>query len=138
MLIFNPPPALFPPHCSRSLAFQNEIMLTFSQNICGSGFFHHLNEADAEPSDSDTDIPNDDQDTAGTHDNEKSGIVLPFDKSYFSLFYNNSPSQVDPHYQPVSTLTKRGDDYRKKSGTGKKQRCNFSLHSSTCMHATNT
>ena len=44
--------------------------------------------------------------------------MLPFDKSHFSLFYNNSPSQVDPHYQPVSTLTKRGDQYRKKSGTG--------------------
>ena len=93
-------------------------MLAFSQNICGSGFFHHLNEADTEPSDPDTDGG---QDTTGTHDNEKSGIVLPFDKSYFSLFYNNSPSQVDPHYQPVSTLTKRGDEYRKKSGTGKKR-----------------
>ena len=90
-------------------------MPTFSQNICGSGFFHHLNEADTEPSDSDTtDIPNGGQD----HDNEKAGMVLPFDKSYFSLFYNNSPSQVDPHYQPVSTLTKRGDEFRKKSGTG--------------------
>ena len=90
-------------------------MLTYSQNICGSGFFHHLNEADTEPSDSDTtDIPNDGQD----RDNEKAGIVLPFDKSYFSLFYNNSPSQVDPHYQLVSTLTKRGDEFRKKSGTG--------------------
>ena len=50
-------------------------MLTYSQNICGSGFFHHLNEADTEPSDSDTtDIPNGGQD----HDNEKAGIVLPF------------------------------------------------------------
>lgn len=84
-----------------------------SQNICGSGFFHHLNEADTEASDSDTDISN-----STNHCDDKGGIVLPFDKSHFSLFYNNSPSQVDPHYQPVSTLTKRGDQYRKKSGTG--------------------
>ena len=83
-----------------------------SQNICGSGFFHHLNEADVEASDSDADI------SISTTDCDEKGIVLPFDKSHFSLFYNNSPSQVDPHYQPVSTLTKRGDQYRKKSGTG--------------------
>ena len=86
---------------------------THSQNICGSGFFHHLNEADVEASDSDTHV------SVSTIDcDDKGGIVLPFDKSHFSLFYNNSPSQVDPHYQPVSTLTKRGDQYRKKSGTG--------------------
>jgi len=83
------------------------------QNICGSGFFHHLNEADLEASDSDADI------SISTNDeDEKDSIALSFDRSHFSLFYNNSPSQVDPHYQPVSTLTKRGDQYRKKSGSG--------------------
>lgn len=88
---------------------------TTSQNICGSGFFHHLNEAELEDgSDSDVEAVAPNSPTAS----EEDGVDLPFEPKHFALFYNNSPSQVDPTYQPVSTLTAKGDEYRKKSGSG--------------------
>ena len=90
--------------------------MIISQNICGSGFFHHLNEAELEDGlDSDAESALTKSPQAFEDDD---GVDLPFDTKHFSLFYNNSPSQVDPTYQPVSTLTAKGDEYRKKSGSG--------------------
>ena len=93
------------------------VLLHFRQNICGSGFFHRLNEAGSEEKSILDDSASSSQRAASDSEisNKKS---LRFDPGDFALFYNNSPSQVDPTYQPVSTLTKMGDTFRRKSGSG--------------------
>ncbi len=85
------------------------VLLMFRQNFCGSTFFHRLYEAvadtDAALSSYEAEII--DEDTE-----------IKFDEREFKFYYNNTPSKLNPSYQAVSTLTNKGMDYSRKTGTG--------------------
>lgn len=90
------------------------LLLFFRQNICGSTFFHRFQEANIESESLREDcyrgpsiIPEDDD-----------GMMVPFDSREFAVFYNNTPSPLDPELQPVSTLTDKGAEYSRKTGMG--------------------
>lgn len=93
------------------------LLVLFRQNICGSTFFHRLQEAYVEMSPSQTMIPSQSSNATRQMDNDKDTMV-PFDPREFTLFYNNAPSPLDPEFQPVCTLTSKGAEYSRKTGTG--------------------
>lgn len=85
------------------------LLLLFRQNICGSTFFHRLQEAGSD----------DNNNFSITAPAENSGDALvTFDPRDFTLFYNNAPSPLDPDYQPVCTLTEKGKLFSAKTGIG--------------------
>jgi hypothetical protein len=90
------------------------LLIFFRQNICGSTFFHRLNEANVE-SESLREHCYHEPPTIPEEDN---GMTVPFDSREFALFYNNTPSPLDPELQPVCTLTGKGAEYSRKTGTG--------------------
>jgi len=93
------------------------LLLYFCQNICGSTYFHRLQEASVESSTSHCEgsplVP-----MSQTSSPEDIGMAVPFDPREFALFYNNAPSPLDPEFQPVCTLTAKGAEYSRKAGTG--------------------
>ena len=98
------------------------ILVFFRQNISGSGFFHRLHLTDSEDSvqaKEQVDVSdNSSLNTRGEQGEMKKGLHLRFDSREFALFYNNTPSQLDPDLQAVSTLTSAGKQFSTQTGTG--------------------
>ena len=92
------------------------LLVYFRQNICGSTFFHRLQEANVEAGSSHSNVS--DSLVPNIPVEGDAGAAVPFDPREFSLFYNNSPSPLDPEFQPVCTLTTKGAEYSQKAGTG--------------------
>ena len=87
------------------------VLLLFRQNLCGSTFFHRLNDIGQDGS---TPSP-----SIVVHDMlESGGTALRMNEHDFSLYYNNAPSKLDPAFQGLSTLTEKGADYCRKTGAG--------------------
>ena len=85
------------------------VLLYFRQNLCGSTFFHRLNDISQDGS---TPSP-----TIGI--SLASGEAgLKMNDHDFSLYYNNAPSKLDPAFQGLNTLTEKGADYCRKTGPG--------------------
>jgi hypothetical protein len=86
------------------------MLLYFRQNISGSSFFniwHQDRKNEIVP------------DTCNTlSDSEVLSRQYVFDRHDFSLYYNATRFQLDPQYQAVSTLTKKGEEYSRKASTG--------------------
>ena len=86
-------------------------LLLFRQNLCGSTFFHRLNDISQDGS---TPSP-----TIGISGQLASGATgLKMNHHDFSLYYNNAPSKLDPAFQGSNTLTEKGADYCRKTGPG--------------------
>ena len=92
----------FPPE-----SFQDPgiILLFLRQNLCGSTFFHRLNES-----------IEDDEESCEV-DGEDIGLV-DFNAHDFTFYYNNNPSKLDPNFQAVSTLTEKGEKFCREAGAG--------------------
>jgi hypothetical protein len=80
------------------------LLMFFRQNISGSTFFHIRN-----------DPPSDDEANAIVgHDKLQDeyqadrGTPFYFQEKDFALYFNASPAQLDPTFQPVTTLTEAG------------------------------
>ena len=87
------------------------VLFMFRQNLCGSTYFHCLHEVSGE-----TDkfsMPSLDASLQ-----ESGSISFPINDSDFTIYYNNSPSKLDPTYQGVSTLTDKGEIHCRQAGTG--------------------
>lgn len=84
------------------------VLLMFRQNICGSTFFHRMNDFGM------TTTPH--VSIASVLDN--GGAVLNWNSHAFTLYYNNSPSKLDPSFQGVSTLSGKGEMLCRKAGAG--------------------
>ena len=97
------------------------LLVYFRQNICGSTFFHRLQEASPETEfthSSSTSLQEDESSGHPAAAGDGQVITVPFDSREFALFYNNAPSPLDPEFQPVCTLTEKGAEYSRKAGTG--------------------
>jgi len=81
------------------------ILLYFRQNLCGSTFFHRLNEFVGDMQDDNNEVPSTD-------------VEIPFIAHDFTFYYNNSPSKLDPQFQSVSTLTEKGAEFCREAGAG--------------------
>jgi hypothetical protein len=90
------------------------LLIFFRQNICGSTFFHRLHEANVE----NEFLREDCHHEPPTIPDDDNGMMVPFDSREFAMFYNNTPSPLDPELQPVCTLTGKGAEYSRKTGTG--------------------
>lgn len=85
------------------------VVLMFRQNLCGSTFFHRLN-----------DIGYERLSPAITESLrlESGGSVLKWNRHDFTLYYNNAPSKLDQSFQGVSTLTEKGAVLCQQVGSG--------------------
>eukprot|EP00934_Nitzschia_sp_Nitz4_P004171 Nitzschia sp. Nitz4//scaffold20_size174350//160042//170970//NITZ4_002134-RA/size174350-augustus-gene-0.39-mRNA-1//1//CDS//3329541905//4161//frame0 len=85
------------------------VILMFRQNLCGSTFFHRLN-----------DIGDDKLSPAisFSHALANGGSVLKWNEHEFTLYYNNTPSKLDQTFQGVSTLTEKGARLSQVIGSG--------------------
>ncbi|CAB9512295.1 seizure threshold 2 [Seminavis robusta] len=79
------------------------ILLYFRQNLCGSTFFHRLHKSVGE---------------VKYDKNEFESEEVQFNENDFTFYYNNSPSKLDPGFQPWSTLTEKGAGYMRQAGSG--------------------
>jgi hypothetical protein len=86
-------------------------LLLFRQNLCGSTFFHRLNDISKDGS-----TPSPTIDVSGAL--ASGGTALKMNDHDFSLYYNNAPSKLDPAFQGFNTLTEKGADYCRKTGPG--------------------
>jgi hypothetical protein len=103
-----------PPHIQDPLV----ILLLFRQNITGSSFIHHLYESSEETTFSKiSDILN---------ESEDGSIKLCIPPNEFIFYFNSSPSQLDPSYQPLTTLTEKGKQFSRQAGV----RNTFTFHCS--------
>ena len=82
------------------------IMLMFRQNVCGSTFIQHLHYDDAS--------------TGTVQLQEDHGdFKLRFNElTEFQFYFNSHPSQLDPNFQPLTTLTYKGREFSRKAGSG--------------------
>ncbi|MGK3755215.1 MAG: hypothetical protein ACI8RD_007524, partial [Bacillariaceae sp.] len=87
------------------------VLLLFRHNLCGSAFFHRLNDISQDGSTPSPSIVVRVMPAPG-------GTTLRMNEHDFSLYYNNAPSKLDPAFQGVSTLTEKGADYCRKTGAG--------------------
>ena len=87
------------------------VLLLFRQNLCGSTFFHRLNDIGLDGSTPSPSIKTRDILTSG-------GTSLKMNQHEFSVYYNNAQTKLDPAFQAVSTLTEKGADYCRKAGVG--------------------
>lgn len=96
------------------------LLVYFRQNICGSTFFHRLHQANTDSSASNTSHNDNDGSLISPSfpSNDAATSAVPFDPLEFVLFYNNAPSPLDPDIQPVCTLTTKGAEYARTTGTG--------------------
>lgn len=85
------------------------VLLMFRQNICGSTFFHRLNDIGYER----LSPP-----VTESRRLESGGSVLKWNEHDFTLYYNNAPSKLDQSFQGVSTLTERGARLSRQVGSG--------------------
>ena len=95
------------------------LLVYFRQNICGSTFFHRLHQANTDSSA--LNMSHNDNDgslISPSLPSEETTTSIPFDPREFVLFYNNAPSPLDPEFQPVCTLTTKGAEYARTTGTG--------------------
>lgn len=97
---------VLPPHVQDPLI----LLLMFKQNICGSTFIQQLHHESS--SDVKSDIIQVDE------DNGEIKISFPQSSDEFQFYFNSSPSQLDPNYQPVKTLTEKGRQYSRQAGSG--------------------
>lgn len=81
------------------------IILFFRQNICGSTFFHPLitTEWVAE---------------ARAETPAVAGANLHFGDTDLVLYFNTAPSKLDSNFQSESTLTRRGAEFSRQTGSG--------------------
>ncbi len=85
------------------------VILMFRQNLCGSTFFHRLNDIGYErlsPS------------VTESRRLASGGSILKWNEHEFTLYYNNAPSKLDQSFQGVSTLTERGATLSRQVGSG--------------------
>lgn len=88
------------------------VLLILRQNLCGSTFFHRLNDIDQSGHNPSPSI------TAPYGTDGANGTVLKMNQHEFSLYYNSAPSKLEPAFQGVSTLTEKGAEYCRLTGTG--------------------
>ncbi|KAL7554217.1 hypothetical protein ACHAWF_017632 [Thalassiosira exigua] len=86
------------------------VLLMFRQNICGSTFIQHLHHESSDNEDDEVQIDED----QGTVMHTLRFKKLPD----FEFYFNSSPSQLNPHYQPNATLTEKGREYSRQAGSG--------------------
>jgi len=91
------PPSVFDPGL---------IVLYFRQNICGSTFFHPLFTSEWGPAIASAEI-------ATVED-----ANLHFDETDLVVYFNTAPSKLDPSFQSESTLTRRGAELSRQTGSG--------------------
>ena len=87
------------------------VLFMFRQNLCGSTYFHRLHEVGVES----------DKNPMPTLDDcmlESGNLSFPMNHADFTIYFNNSPSKLDPTYQGVSTLTDKGEKLSRQTGTG--------------------
>ncbi len=83
------------------------LLLMFRQNISGSTFIQHLHESTEDKSVKASDIMQ----------KERSGCYkIHFLPKEFLFYFNSSPSQLDPDYQPLTTLTEKGRLFSRQAG----------------------
>lgn len=87
------------------------VSLLFRQNLCGSTFFHRLNDISQDGS-----TPSPSISVSGML--ASGGTKLRMNSHDFSVYYNNAPSKLDPAFQGFNTLTEKGADYCRKTGQG--------------------
>ena len=80
------------------------LLMFFRQNISGSTFFHIRNE----PLSDEIADPTLSQDIAQDEYQADLGCSFFFKEKDFALYFNASPAQLDPSFQPVTTLTEAG------------------------------
>ncbi|KAL7542994.1 hypothetical protein ACHAXR_012278 [Thalassiosira sp. AJA248-18] len=97
---------VLPPHVQDPLM----LLLMFRQNICGSTFIQFLHHESS----------TDEGDTAEVEECADQLETLDWKPGMpeFHFYFNSSPSQLDPTYQPVTTLTERGRQYSRQAGSG--------------------
>lgn len=85
------------------------VLLMFRQNLCGSTFFHRLN-----------DIGYERLSPAITESRrmENGGSELKWNNHEFTLYYNNAATTLNQSFQGVSTLTERGAELSRQIGNG--------------------
>lgn len=84
------------------------VLLMFRQNICGSTFFHRLNDFGMSTT------PH----VSISSWLDDGGAALSWNSHAFTLYYNNAPSKLDPSFQGVSTLTGKGEMLCREAGAG--------------------
>jgi len=89
------------------------VLLYFKQNLCGSTFFHRLQDQNSEQAEIDAMLT-----IQGEGCCSGFGLEVKFDPSEFRFFYNNAPSPLDPGYEHLSTLTLKGSEYARMAGNG--------------------
>ena len=89
------------------------VLLFFRQNLCGSTFFHRIQQSNPGQTDIETDSSGHSWEWLPT-----TGLEVNLDPSEFLFFYNNAPSPLDPSNQQISTLTSKGVEYTRKAGNG--------------------
>jgi hypothetical protein len=89
------------------------VLLYLRQNLCGSTFFHRLNDMDQAGHNPSPPIT-----SAWTGDTTADGVTLKMNQHEFSLYYNYAPSKLEPSFQGLSTLTPKGAEYCRQTGTG--------------------
>ena len=87
------------------------VTILFRQNLCGSTFFHRLNDISQDGS-----TPSPSISVSGML--ASGGTKLRMNSHDFSVYYNNAPSKLDPAFQGFNTLTEKGADYCRKTGQG--------------------
>lgn len=87
------------------------VLLTFRQNLCGSTFFHRLNDISQDGS---TPSPS----IGVSNMLESEGTAVAMNDHDFSLYFNNAPSKLDPGFQAFTTLTEKGADFCRRTGPG--------------------
>ncbi len=87
------------------------VSLLFRQNLCGSTFFHRLNDISQDGSTPSPTITISGKLSSG-------GTRLQMNNHDFTVYYNNAPSKLDPAFQGFTTLTEKGAEYCRKTGPG--------------------
>jgi hypothetical protein len=85
------------------------VLLMFRQNLCGSTFFHRLNDIGYErlsPS------------ITECRRTKNGGSVLKWNNHDFTLYYNNAATTLNQNFQGVSTLTEKGAELSRQIGNG--------------------
>ncbi len=80
------------------------LLMFFRQNISGSTFFHIRND----PPSHDDAITMIGHDSSHDEYHADRGASLYFKEKDFALYFNASPAQLDPTFQPITTLTEAG------------------------------
>jgi hypothetical protein len=85
------------------------VLLMFRQNLCGSTFFHRLN-----------DIGYESLSPAITESRrmDNGGSKLNWNNHEFTLYYNNAATTLNQSFQGVSTLTEKGAELSRHIGNG--------------------